>query len=733
MKPRPVNIDELRARAERAIAQGRVALDRRAAQDPDTDIARVLEELRIYQAELEIQNQELVRAQADGALHLARYRALFEQTPLPALVIDEGGFVCEANERARALLELPAGASAVRRSIYQLFDGRGRHALRSMLGDRTVRAPRVAEGLGVRALGGRAVSVCDLHLIHLETDASAAASTLIVLADRTAEAELRRHDERLRKIAAHVPGALLQFVRMPDGSMSVPYASDGIEELFDVAPEAIADDALPLLDAIDAADRGRIGASLNRSAAGLERWHEQFRVRLSDGRTRWIEGEATPEPLDGGTVRWHGHLRDTTARKSIEEELQARRDHLEELVGERTADLSLAKQAAEAANQAKSTFLANMSHELRTPLNGILGLSALARRRADDPRTHDFLVKIEHAARDLLSIIDDVLDISKIEADRLSLEQTEFVVDEVVEHVATLVGPRAAEKSIAFRAGVGPGAAGLRVRGDPLRLGQILLNLTGNAVKFTGQGSVDFEALVVRRGEGTVGLRFVVSDTGIGIAPEHREHLFTAFRQADSSMTRKYGGTGLGLAISRRLARQMGGDVTFEPRPEGGSRFRLDVELPRVPDAAPALDPAPAPDARPAASAAEARIRERFRGRRVLVADDDPVSLEVCRELLEGVGLEVDFAVDGEQARELAATGAYALILMDLQMPGTNGLDATRAIRRLPRVGSVPIVAMTANVFAEDRRSCFEAGMNDFLAKPLDVDALFGKLAEWLE
>ncbi len=222
-----------------------------------------------------------------------------------------------------------------------------------------------------------------------------------------------------------------------------------------------------------------------------------------------------------------------------------------------------------------------------------------------------------------------------------------------------------------------------------------------------------------------------MADTGIGIAPEHRAQLFTAFRQADSSMTRKYGGTGLGLAISRRLARQMGGDVAFEPRPEGGSRFRLDVELPLVIEAPPQA--APAYDEQRASRAAEARIRERFRGRRVLVADDDPVSLEVCRELLEGVGLEVHFAVDGDQARELAATGAYALILMDLQMPGSNGLEATRAIRRLAGVGSVPIVAMTANVFAEDRRSCFEAGMNDFLSKPLDVDALFEKVAEWLE
>jgi signal transduction histidine kinase/CheY-like chemotaxis protein len=405
--------------------------------------------------------------------------------------------------------------------------------------------------------------------------------------------------------------------------------------------------------------------------------------------------------------------------------LQAQRDHLEETVEQRTQALTIAKEAAEAANRAKSTFLANMSHELRTPMNGIMGMTSLALRRAADPKLRDQLGKVELASQHLLSVINDILDISKIEAERMTLEQIDFRLGDCVANLENLIGPKASEKGLRLQVDLPPELASLPLQGDPLRLGQILINLAGNAVKFTAAGTISLQIRCVAEQAGRVVMRFEVRDTGIGIPAAEQQRLFNAFEQADSSMTRKYGGSGLGLAISKRLVSLMGGEIGVDSQPGSGSCFWFTACFQKV---AHAVSPAPTF----AGQSAEARLRQEHSGARLLLAEDEPINREVALSLLEETGLEVDLAEDGEQALRMARDRQYDLILMDMQMPHLNGVAATRAIRKLPGYQDVPILAMTANAYDEDRQTCFDAGMNDHISKPVDPEVMYETLLRWL-
>jgi PAS domain S-box-containing protein len=523
-----------------------------------------------------------------------------------------------------------------------------------------------------------------------------------VTARKQAAEALQISEQKFRELAENIR-EVLWMMSPSDGAPL--YVSPAYEQVWGRTCESVYRDPMSWVEAIHPDDREEAVRVFARQLQG-ESFDSEYRILTPDGQEKWISDRAFPVRDDAGKIlRIVGIAEDITQQKRYE------------------AELIQAREGADAANLAKSRFLANMSHEIRTPMNGVIGMIQLLLATSLTPEQRRYATVAQSSGRTLLALIDDILDLSKIEARKLVLEKANFDLRHTFEDVLELLAVKAAEKNLDIRQSVAPNVPATLI-GDVHRLKQVLTNLTGNAVKFTERGRVSMDAVLVSSSEDRATVRFSVSDTGIGIHPDHARAIFSPFVQADVSTTRKYGGTGLGLAICKQLVEMMGGEIGLDSVPGEGCTFWFTASFETAQEAT----AAGSPDFENAARTGDPSPK---RTARILVAEDNATNRMVACAQLQKLGFQAEAVVNGAEAVEAVSKGIYDLLLMDCEMPVMDGFEATTSIRKSAHA-AIPIIAVTADAMPTDRDRCLRGGMNDYLSKPVDLKRLSDVIARWL-
>ncbi|HEY9830501.1 MAG TPA: ATP-binding protein, partial [Stenomitos sp.] len=523
---------------------------------------------------------------------------------------------------------------------------------------------------------------------------------------KRAALELQEREYRLRTLADNLPnGVIYQLIQEPNGKVYFSYITAGIERLVGIKPEVVMQDASVLHNLIIEEDRPLHEQLTEESRRNLSLFEMQMRKRIPSGKIQWSYVRSAPRRLEDGRTVWDGIEIDITNLKQAE------------------AELAKAKEAAEAANRAKSAFLANMSHELRTPLNGILGYAQILQRDKNaTPKQKEGVDIIYQCGMHLLTLINDILDLSKIEAGKLELYPEDCHFLSFLAGITEIFRLKATQKSLTFTY-LPLNQLPTIIHADEKRLRQVLMNLLSNAVKFTDKGSVIFTVEVIQGHEPLTmtKIRFQVEDTGIGISPEQLKTIFLPFEQVGDS-SRHAEGTGLGLAITQKNVDLMGGKILVESTPNLGSRFGFEIDVPVV---STPIKPTPV-------NRTHSIIGYSGSKRKILIVDDCWENRTVFINMLEPIGFELEEAADGQEGVEKALQFQPDLILADLVMPVMDGYQMARQLRQLPEIQNTIILAISAKAFVVNRQESLESGYNDFLPKPIQCEDLLGKIQSYL-
>lgn len=686
--------------------------------DADRSLTKLVEELRIQQAELEAQNEELRQTRLAAENARDRYEALFRASPLATLVVDLSGLIREYNPVASKLFTLH---SARRRPQFlRQFTQTTDHGL---LARALAQAHREghSEAFGLHFIEHTGeVFPGDLYVEHVGALPDSHVLVCVLVDQRERQRQLDRirlteslveaNQARYRVLADYAPD--WEFWLSPEGRFE--YVSPACFKVTGYPAEAFYNDPGLMLRIVHPEDRPRFEAHLN----DLREGEHVLTLRILDraGKERWIEHQCRKVYDEQGMyLGRRGVNRDITEKHAMEQELAAYQGRLEELVAKRTAELEAARQAAEAANRAKSLFLANMSHELRTPLNAILGLTGLLRRNPNlDEEARHHLELVARSGEHLLDLISDVLEISRIESGRLCVQTQSFDLYELLDTLLAVMNERARSKGLTLRM---QRAADLPrfIATDLAKLRQILLNLLSNAIKYTERGEVILRASV--EGER---LRIEVEDTGAGIRKEEQEAIFHPFYQT-SAAVRQGEGTGLGLAIAREYALLLGGGIEVESTVGKGSVFRLTLPF------------QPGMVSVPPARRRIVGLQAGQQPPRVLIAEDDPVNQLVVQAWFAGLGFEVEVARNGEEALAAFRARRPDLVVMDMRMPVLDGYATTRAIRAMENGTRTPIIAFTASAMDDEQADTYAAGCDAVTTKPLREEAMQALLERLLD